>query len=181
MQWFNLGATVQRRVLLPLSSKPSPWWRDTVKEGRGPNEVRSRDQMGAEVHQGIAAVWVGDCKCKCRGELPLSSKALPWWHGVSNVPEEKGVPGVCVHKCSIGRCLQGPQMQPGCLPPQSRESLRWQEEAPLTLHTAKILNQFKLRYWTNPNNIRQHIIHSQGRNDERRRESQWCFCMVCRN
>ena len=39
------------------------------------------------------------------------------------------------------------RMQEGvCFPPQSRESLRWEEEESLRLHTAKILNQFKLRY-----------------------------------
>ena len=32
--------------------------------------------MGAEVHQGPAAVGVGECKCKCRGELPLMAQCF---------------------------------------------------------------------------------------------------------
>ena len=106
--------------------------------------------MGLQGHaclQVYAQGYKGACTGVCRG---LQGYAL-------------GYKGACTGTCTgvcrgMQGCAAGVRMQQEsvckaanagggvCFPPQSRESLRWEEEEPLRLHTAKILNQFKLRY-----------------------------------
>ena len=79
--------------------------------------------------------WVGRGMHACRG-MHMGMK------------EHAGVcTGVCSRSAEQESVCKAANAGGGvCFPPQSRESLRWEEEEPLRLHTAKILNQFKLRY-----------------------------------